>query len=282
MVSNIQKYKTDLDELIKKGEGLSLAMVKEFNPNQFSASIEDLKKELKKKKEKKEKIDQYIKTLKNLPLFTKSYQSWYSEALLSVKQLLPDRMKDFVRLYEKPKAVRKDITRTNYTIEDALRGTHMVKGYAKTTIVSPEDAIVLFEQQLNIVKSIKKRFESSLFDIKQLVQADLFDSELEGAEELNKKGFIRSAGVVAGIVLEKHLLQVCDDHKISVHKKNPGINDLAQLLKDSDIVDTPVWRNIQCLADLRNLCSHKRKAAPTAKDVDDLIIGVSKTIKTLF
>jgi hypothetical protein len=42
---------------------------------------------------------------------------------------------------------------------------------------------------------------------------------------------LRAAGAVAGVVLEKHLRQVCDDHKITVAKKNPTIGDLNELLK---------------------------------------------------
>lgn len=38
-----------------------------------------------------------------------------------------------------------------------------------------------FRQQQAILNAVKQRFESSLFDIKQLVQADLFDSELDAA-----------------------------------------------------------------------------------------------------
>ena len=56
-------------------------------------------------------------------------------------------------------------------------------------IVSPTSVITKFEQQLNIIKSLKERFNSSLYDIKQLLQANIFDSELESATELCKKGF---------------------------------------------------------------------------------------------
>ena len=41
-----------------------------------------------------------------------------------------------------------------------------------------------FDQQLAILGAVRARFESSLFDIRQLVQADLFDSELDAAGEL--------------------------------------------------------------------------------------------------
>ena len=63
----------------------------------------------------------------------------------------------------------------------------MKRGWEKEKVVGTDAAIPRFRQQLNIVSSVKKRFESSLFDIRQLVQADLFDSELDAAKELNKK-----------------------------------------------------------------------------------------------
>ena len=43
-------------------------------------------------------------------------QPWYSEAKVLIRQLLPDRLSDFVRHYEKPKP-RKDITYESYRIE---------------------------------------------------------------------------------------------------------------------------------------------------------------------
>ena len=221
------------------------------------------------------------KIIKQLPGFNTDYQQWYSESLALLEQLLPNRVEDFTNLYKKPKTKRSKITVENYVLEDALQELSITNALGKK-VVGPDSAISLFIQQLNIIKSVRKRFESSLFDIKQLVQADLFDSELDTAKELNKKGFIRGAGAIAGVVLEKHLLQVCDNHKIRVRQKNPTINDLAQLLKDNNVIETPEWRKIQHLADLRNLCSHKKITDPSKDDIDELINGVSKIIKTLF
>lgn len=87
---------------------------------------------------------------------------WYSEALALTKQLLPDRVPDFVRLYEKPKG-RKDIGFENYRIEDALQG---LRGRRHGEVEADKKvAVPLAEQQLAIVLSIKRCFDSSLFDI---------------------------------------------------------------------------------------------------------------------
>jgi len=264
MISNLEKYKKDLENLISEGNLLLNAM-------NFECCPEEFKTQAKKTRDKK----QYLELLKKLPSFTDKYQYWYSESLSIIKLLLPDRMNDFVKLYEKPKG-RKNIDYGNYVIEDYLRGVYREK------IVAPDAAISQFRQQLNILKSVKRRFESSLFDIKQLVQADLFDSELDAARELNKKGFTRGAGAVAGVVLESHLSQACDNHKIKVTKKNPTINDFNQLLKDNEVIEMATWRFIQHLADLRNLCDHKKKRDPKTEDIDELIKGVGKITKTLF
>jgi hypothetical protein len=121
-----------------------------------------------------------------------------------------------------------------------------------------------------------------LLDIKDIVQADIFDSALETAKELNKKGFIRAAGAVTGVVLEKHLAHVCSLHTLKSRKAHPSIAEFNQLLKDNDIIDTPAWRFIQHLGDIRNLCDHGKEREPTKEEVYELITGVDKITKTVF
>ena len=57
---------------------------------------------------------------------------------------------------------------------------------------------------------------------------------------------------------------------------------MNDLLKKEKVIDLPKYRNIQLLADWRNLCDHKRKPEPTKEKVSELIEGVEKIIKTLF
>jgi hypothetical protein len=277
MTSNIDQYEKDLERLISDGSLLSILMKLECYPVEVGKQLDKfLKDEIKNKK-----IIECKDYKKALPTFNDKYQLWYSESLVIIKLLLPDRLEDFRKHYEKPKG-RKEINNDNYVIEDYLQGLRVTHGWEKTPVVSPNAAISRFEQQLNILKSTQKRFESSLFDIKQLLQADLFDSELEAAVELNKKGFVRGAGAMAGVVLESHLEQVCENHAVKVTKKDPTINDFNDLLKAKDVIDVSTWRFIQHLADLRNKCDHKKKADPTQLEIDKLIEGVGKITKTVF
>ncbi|NTW90088.1 MAG: hypothetical protein HGB37_04250 [Candidatus Moranbacteria bacterium] len=266
---NLEKYKKDLESLIKKGEGLYIGMLVEYFPEQKEA--------LKKKYKKKADFDEVLKKIN----FRNNYQSWYSEALEAVRQLLPSRSDDFQGYYRSDKK-RKEISVATYRIEDFLEGLNTTRNFTGEVIVDGKAAIPKFEQQLNILKSLLQRFESSLFDIRQLVQADVFDNELEVADELLKKGFVRAAGAVAGVVLEGHLQTVCDNHQIKVSKKNASISDYNDLLKNGGVIDTSDWRKIQHLGDLRNTCDHKKKVDPKKEDIEELIAGVRKISKTLF
>jgi hypothetical protein len=269
MATNLDAYKKDLDSLISLGEQLEMAIQSECYPTQFEAAI-------------KKGGGKATELIAALPKFSTAYQGWYSEAKALIRQLLPDRLADFVRHYEKPKP-RKELTSESYRIEDYLQGLTVTQGgWEKETVVGLDAAIPHVRQQLAILKAVKARFESSLFDIRQLVMADLFDSELDAAMELARQKFFRAAGAVAGVVLEKHLAQVCANHSVRIAKKVPGIGDLNDLLKAADVLDVPQWRFVQHLGDIRNLCDHNKATEPTAEQVADLVAGVAKIVKTVF
>lgn len=211
--------------------------------------------------------------------FRLQYQGWYSESLALLNQILPDRLKDFQDYYKVDR--RKEITADTYTLSDYLLGL-TVTYLGKERFSSKNTAGTKFQQQVAILLSARRRFESSLFDIKAILQADLFDSELDIAKELNIKGFVRAGGAVCGVVLEKHLKNLCGMHKITIRKKDPTISFLNDELKNNEVYQIPTWRQIQHLCDLRNLCDHDKTREPTKDDVKELISGTEKTIKTIF
>ena len=263
---NLDRYRSDIERLLKKGRNLSSAMVLKSLLEREDASAA----------QKKTAED----ALNKLPNFDESYQAWYSEALRCISQLLPDREADFIAYY-KPDRTRKEITNGNYTISDYLRGITVTRGPLVDVVAKPDAAIPVFEQQLSIIEAVNQRFESSLFDIRALVQADFFDNELDSAAELNMKGFQRAAGAVAGVVLEEHLATVCEQHMIPM-PMNATISKLNDLLKEKEVLDLPTWRFIQRLGDLRNLCDHKRPQEPTVENIDELVAGARKVTKTVY
>ena len=177
MSERTKKFEEQLDRLIEDGEMLQLAIQYECHPREFKRQVSEAF--------GNEEIDSYIK---DLPKFKLEYQSWYSEALALIKQVLPDRLVDFRSYFEYPR-VRKEITFQNYMIRDCLQGLHITVGHQERVVVNQSAAIPEFEQQLNIVKAAKATLESSLIDLKSVLQADLFDSELDSARALAKAGF---------------------------------------------------------------------------------------------
>jgi len=133
-----------------------------------------------------------------------------------------------------------------------------------------------------VLESAQKRLDSLLSDIRHVLQSKLFDDELSVATELRKKNHLRAAGAVAGVVLEEHLKHVIFKHPVKMAKTDPTIAYLNDVLKEASIYDVPTWRFIQRLGDIRNLCVHAKERDPTSSEVEELIAGTEKVIKTVF
>lgn len=221
-----------------------------------------------------EQISDEEKVRESAYFFVYNYEQWYSVAYRTIKTVLPERADDFSILYRNEK--RKEITWKNYTISDAIQGV------ATTThTLHPGNAFYLMIQQVNFLKACLDRFDKKVYDIQVILQADVFDSEIDSARHLLKMGFLRAAGAICGVVIEKHLCFVCDNRGIALRKKAPTIADYNDSLKDV-AYDTVEWRRIQHLGDLRNLCDHNKKREPTKEEVEDLISGTDRIIKNIF
>ena len=210
-MSDVQKYKAELAALIALGEKMKADTVLRRGEirdamQEETANLED------------------------------NYQQWYTEACLIIKQLLPDRLTEFQHLY-----MRDRVDRVFYSIQDWLNGFRGdYNRYGEEDSSTFRYVAMSFRTQLGILKSVESRLESAISNIRQLEQADLFDSELDSARELASHGFLRAAGVVAGVVLEIHLSQVSVNHNIKTRKKDPTISDFNDLLKNRVVFWIPI------------------------------------------
>lgn len=256
MSSNLSKLEEDLNKLVVRGEEL----LSDFLDGQEG------------RKAKK----------KSGTKFCSGYQEWYSEAVEVVRQILPNRVVEFETLYCEEK--KKGLTSLTFGVQDWLLGRRSgVNTLTGEKIFDDFAAAVMkFQSQIGVLRSAERRFRSALFDIQQMVQAGVFDSELDAARELLRSGFLRGAGAMAGVVLEKHLSQVCAGHSITVRSKKPTISTYNDALKDNNLVDIPTWRFVQRLADIRNFCGHNKEREPKKAEVSELIEGTEKVTKTIF
>lgn len=209
--------------------------------------------------------------------FHSSYQVWYSKALKAVAALAPDRHMEFKGYYEiDPK--RKTFGFDSYVIQDFMKGvspTFFSKENIKNQVVT------CFFNQLTILSSLEARIDSVISNIESELYAELQDGELTIATQLAKIS-PRAAGALMGVVIEGHLQKVASAHSIKIAKKNPTIADLNEPLKAAGVIDVPGWRKISFLADLRNLCSHKKDVEPTREQAEELIQGAEWLTKNVF
>ena len=269
MSERVKRFRDELKTLIRDGSHLAYAM-------QFHSYGDAFKDQLRRDKKSEEEIQRFIE---NLPNFFREYQVWYTKAQAVIKQVLPDRLADFISFYELSTARRK-AEKNNYVIRDFLQEVRI----AENRHVSADIASVnlKFQQQINIVGAAKDCLDSTLMDLTAILHADFFDTEVEGASALAKAGHFRAAGVICGVVIEKHLQHVCSVHNITVKKKNPGISDFLELLKREGVVTQPQWRNLQRLADIRNICGHAKGPEPTRDEIDDMVSETDKVLKTVY
>lgn len=209
-----------------------------------------------------------------------AYQNWYSKALPVIKVLASDRLQEFISYYERdPK--RKTLDALTYSIQDFVSGIGAPQGYGGKPQFSANGVVAMrILSQVQILKSLQARVDSIYSNIEATIASEIYDRELAGARTLLKVS-PRAAGVIAGVVLEEHLQSVVNNHGIGLRKKNPTLSELNDILKDSGVYDIPTWRKMQFLADIRNLCAHKKSSDPDSEQVRELIDGVDNILKTV-
>lgn len=213
------------------------------------------------------------------PDFNYKYQAWYTKSLRAVEFLALDRLAEF-RAYYQIDPKRKEFGYGSYVVQDFLMGVRPAS-FALQDFDTRKEALKCFLNQLTILHATNTRVDSVLANIESELYAELQDSELVISRQLTKIS-PRAAGALVGVLIEGHLQKVADAHQVKVAKKNPTIADLNDPLKAAGVVDTPAWRKIPYLADLRNLCSHKKDVDPTKEQVEELIAGAEWLTKNVF
>ncbi|CAI3130602.1 HEPN domain-containing protein [Acinetobacter baumannii] len=118
---------------------------------------------------------------------------------------------------------------------------------------------------------LKKGF---LITFKQIVQAEVFDNELEQAKSLLESGYKNAAAVIAGVVLETAIKELCLNNNIDLEKKN--LNRLNEDLVKAGVYNTLQQKQILALADIRNKAAHGDYDEFTKEDVERMISDIER------
>lgn len=213
--------------------------------------------------------------------FSAKYQHWYTRALPVVKALAPDRLREFVNYYEAdPK--RKSVEITNYRLQDFLAGFQPTPDHFTGKVPYDREVVaqVAAYNQLMILRALTSRLDSVLANLESRIATEVQDAGLASARQLLKVS-PRAAGALAGVVLEDHLQRVAAKRGVKIVKKDPTIAEVNDPLKAAQVYDQPTWRRIQFLADIRNLCSHKKSQEPTEPQVQELLDGTAWVVANI-
>lgn len=187
------------------------------------------------------------------------YQQWYSAANAILAKNQPDRLAEFGAKYD---AAKRLLEERYVSKNEQFR------------------LMDLINSQFDILAAVPSHLRFSMYDIELEAYSILMDDEIEAARHLLSKGFLRSAGALAGVVLERHLKNLLRKHTPPIkYRKNATLSTLNDLCKDS-VYDLVTWRKIQHLTDLRNLCAHDKTRDPNKSEVLELIDAVSGILRT--
>jgi hypothetical protein len=136
-----------------------------------------------------------------------------------------------------------------------------------------------FKSLQAVFLAAKEDFEGGyLSSIKTLVQAEVFDTELEQASELLRSGYYHAAAIITGVVLETALRELCNKKSIANGKLDRMNADLAK----AGVYNKLVQKRITALAAIRNSAAHGKSDEFTNQDVTNMIIEVEQLLANYF
>ena len=131
----------------------------------------------------------------------------------------------------------------------------------------------IMQRQEAVLLAARDDYEGGyLSKIRNLVQAEVFDNELEQAEELLAAGYATAAAVIAGTVLETSLRQICADRGLGVGKLDKMNADLAKAGAYNSILQ----KRITAIAGIRNAAAHGDANAFRKDDVEGMIQDIRR------
>jgi len=124
-----------------------------------------------------------------------------------------------------------------------------------------------------VFEAAREDFEGGyLASVHALVRAEVFGSELEQASELLKSGYAMAAAVIAGVVLETTIRELCTRNQIAHGTLDKMNADLAK----GGVYNGIVQKRITHLAAVRNSAAHGNQTEFKTYDVKAMIDEVEQ------
>jgi len=156
--------------------------------------------------------------------------------------------------------------------ETSIHLSAFIKAETTQNFLYPIDNL---RRSKSVFLAAKEDFEGGyLISIRNMIHAEVFSSELDQARELLKSGYYPAAAIIAGIVLETSMRDVCVQMGIATGKLNKMNEDLAKAGR----YNTLIQKKITAHAAIRNSAAHGNNTEFSAEDVAPMIEDVERLI----
>jgi len=147
-----------------------------------------------------------------------------------------------------------------------------------------------FESKSSVLKRLVSILRACLDDLnngflisfKQIIQAEVFDSELEQATYFLNENYKIPAAVIAGVVLETAIKELCINNGIDIYlpdgKREKKLEKLNEDLTKSGVYPLTQQKKVTYYADIRNNAAHGKPENFDPEDVRDMIKGIEKLL----
>lgn len=144
-------------------------------------------------------------------------------------------------------------------------------------IGSVDTPIKKFGRLRSVFRAAREDYEGGyLRSTRSLIQAEVFDTELEQAQAFLNAGYKTPAAVVAGVVLETSLRELCAQQGIP-HESEKLEKMNADLAKKG-VYNKLQQKRITALADIRNSAAHGHPDQFKEADVRDMIRDITRFV----
>ncbi|MBS3152278.1 hypothetical protein J4230_02610 [Candidatus Woesearchaeota archaeon] len=131
---------------------------------------------------------------------------------------------------------------------------------------------------LGIIKSAADEFNLGFtHNITHILSVELFDTVLEQAKELLKKGFKDPAAILGRVIIENTLKDLCNKNKIILNG-NEKISDFNELLKNSNILTLPNFKLCRIYIETGNLAAHGDFNKYNNEDIGKMLDYIENTL----
>jgi HEPN domain-containing protein len=127
-----------------------------------------------------------------------------------------------------------------------------------------------------ILKSAKDDYEHGhLFELKKVIEAELFDDFLEQASSLLEAGYYQPAAVIAGCVLEDALRKMCIVNQLDLPER-PKLDFMNSALAKAGVYNKLTQKKVTSIADIRNNAAHGNWDEFEKEDVIEAISWINR------